>query len=179
MQRCALRQEGRTTRPQGEQKTGKLRFKVAGIEYEYDGDPIDLVPFIQQLQTLAGNFDASQTKLTVETPSTLTAVVPPAQSKFAEHGKLDVPSKPDMLVKRYIMSKPDYRHTLFEVQNHFFGRTFKSRGQTQRMYHRTAKQVRKIRKEIETEERGVFEEVFAEGGVKQFVFRKKADISLA
>ncbi len=154
-------------------RTGKLKFRYKGFEYEYDGDPLDLLPFIQQLQSLGGEPDASQTKLTPETQSTSSKVVSPSEIEFAEQDQIDYPTMPDETVKQYIMSKPAYQHNLFEIQEHFYQRTFKSRGETQRMYHRTAKQLRKIRKEIASEQQGKFIEAFGEGGIKRFMFKKE------
>lgn len=152
---------------------GKLRFTFAGIEYEWEGDPIAIVPFIQQLSRSIGKYDSSQMKLVSEHASTLTARTPRPQSKFTKQGKVDYPPISDEDVKQYILSKPDYRHTLFEVQMSFYNRIFKSRRETQLMYHRTAKQLRRIRNEIATEQKGKFQEILVEGGVKQFVFKRE------
>lgn len=152
---------------------GKLKFKIAGVEYEYEGDLMEIIPFIQRV---SGYLSSSQTRLASEA-QLATATL--SQSQLTKRGALDLPLPSDESVKRYILDKPDFRHTLFDVQAHFFGTKFKSRGESRRMYHRTAKQLRKIRKEIEEEHKGDFQEIFAEGGVKQFIFRKRADISVA
>lgn len=44
------------------------------------------------------------------------------------------------------------------------------------MYHKTARQVRKIRKKIEKETGGKFDATIGEGGVKEFFFKKKPEV---
>ncbi len=86
---------------------------------------------------------------------------------------VDMPAHPDDKVIDYITSKPDFSHDLLEVQRFFFGQVFKSRGKTKRMYHRTARQLRMVRKIIESRYEGVFVSRLGSDGVKRFVFKKQ------
>jgi hypothetical protein len=151
---------------------GKLIFKIHGIEFEYIGEPLEIERFIQRLVAGAIQLSPSQTRLTPETDKLLTSH---PQVTFSETSKLKRSLPSDKEVKKYIMSKPMFKHTLFDIQEFFFGTKFKSRGETKTMYHKTARQVRGIRKEIEREYGGEFKEAFAEGGIKEFVFKKNPD----
>lgn len=59
-------------------------------------------------------------------------------------------------VKAFILSQPEYRHTTFEVEKHFFGRTFKARGVSEGLYHEFLHITTEARRQIEREHNGKF-----------------------
>lgn len=150
----------------------KLKFKKGGIEFELIGEPWEIESFVQRIFSSEAQIAPSQRRLTPKTVLTEPGPYPLSQSGFTKVGELKRELPTDRRVLRYVLSKPNFGHNLFEVQEEFFGARFKSRGETRHMYHKTARQLRRIRKKIETEEKGKFEEIFGEGGVKQFVFRR-------
>lgn len=143
-----------------------LKFTIKGVPFEYVGNQHEIIDFINGF--LGGSIVLpAQAKPT--TPS-LQSVTLKTEADVEE--MIDVPAPLDEEVERYITSKPDFSHNLFEVQRIFFGKTFTSRGNTKRMYHRTARQLRLIRKQIEKEYKGKFIEETGEHGLKQFTFKK-------
>lgn len=145
---------------------GKLIFKIHGIEFEYIGEPSEIERFIQRVVAGAEQFSSSQSRLTgIDSPLI-------SQAVFSATARLERQLPDDEYVKKFITSKRDFRHNLFEIQESLFGVKFKSRGETISMYHKTARQARRVRKDIEREYDGRFEETFGEGGVKEFVFKK-------
>ena len=47
--------------------------------------------------------------------------------------KKNLPSVADVVT--YTLSQEKYRHSTFDLMNHFFGRSFKARGVTEGLYH--------------------------------------------
>ncbi|HSV49929.1 MAG TPA: hypothetical protein VLH35_06395, partial [Candidatus Acidoferrales bacterium] len=84
---------------------------------------------------------------------------------------VDLPSNESLM--DYIMSKPDYTHDITDIQQHFFGRKFKSRGETQLMYHRMNRQLTEIRAQIEKNQDGIFNPFPIEKNLIQYVFKKR------
>lgn len=150
----------------------KLKFRIAGVDFEYDGDASDVERLIERLLRNTTRFTPSQTFLTTE-PLSAKTPLPTPQSELTSRGEIRLRLRPNEEIKQYILDKPRYRHNLFEVQTAFFGKTFKSRGETRHMYHKTARQLRQIRKQIEHEKRGKFKARLQEGGIKQFIFEEE------
>lgn len=93
---------------------------------------------------------------------------------------IDLPSPSDNEVKAYLLSKPSFSHDLFDVQEHFFGRRFVSRGSEARMYNRTIHQLRVVRRAIEEEKHGRFKETHGEiRGQKRYVFEQQLTLKVA
>ena len=86
---------------------GKLRFRIAGVDFEYEADPIEIQRLVQQLLGQAGQFVPSQTKLTVKPTETLTQSTR-SQIKLSKEGMLDYPLKPDEDIIKYIVKKPSF-----------------------------------------------------------------------
>lgn len=123
----------------------------------------------QEIVDFVNGFSDRAMELNIQTkPISLKA----KSQESRQEGMVDLPAIPDREVMEYIKSKPNFAHNLFEVQERFFGRRFTSRGNTKRMYHRTARQLRLIRPKIERQHKGKFEEEISEHGVKQFIFKK-------
>jgi hypothetical protein len=146
----------------------KLKFTIKGIEFEYEGEPLEVQTFFQRLM------NGQQIPMDKLSPHE----APLTQDKPSKRKIVDITLKPDTKIKEYIISKPNYKHTLFEIQEQFYGTKFKSRGETGRMYHKTSKQLKRVRKEIETEQKGKFQEVLGEDGTKRFTFEKSQQVTL-
>lgn len=136
----------------------RLRFTVKDIEFEYIGDQKDIIDFIRALWDT--QFGVTSLKEIATKPS-----VVPTKSLT------NLPS--DYEVLQYIIQKPDFKHTLFDVQEHFFGKQFKSRGPTMNMYIRTSTQLKRVHKKIEKEYTGKFESKIGKGRRKYYSFKKE------
>ena len=142
-----------------------LRFKIRDVEFEYVGDEDEIVSFVNRFLSVSAMLLGEPREVTpMATPSAIIG-------KESEES-VDLPIPSDKEVIAYIVSKPDFAHHLFEIQKHFYGRMFKSRGPTQRMYHRTARQLRAVRERIEKEYEGRFVEKLGSKGLKRFTFKK-------
>jgi hypothetical protein len=156
-------------------KMGVLKFKKGGIEFEYIGEPSEIEQLVQRLTTAATyNMPAQQhfpphTEAPQQT-NIVAKLEKPASSKTRRKTILPLPTNEE--VKKYIMSKPDFAHDIADVQQHFYGTNFKSRGDTQSMYFRTSRQVVEIRKQIEKEENGQFTPYAVEKNLMRYVFKK-------
>lgn len=144
-----------------------LRFKIKGVEFEYIGEEDEIVSFVNRFLSESIALPVESKQLSPTTPSVI----------FGTESKeiLDEPAPPDEDLIKYITSKPDFAHDLFEIQEHFFGMHFSSRDKkTQRMYHRTARQLRLVRQLIEKKYEGKFIETKGTRlrGLKRFVFKK-------
>ena len=139
-----------------------LKFKIKGVEFEYVGQEDEIISFINRFLGESITF-----------PVQAKQVSPTATQRTTQKEMIDYPSPPDKEIIEYITSKPNFSHNLFEIQNHFFGQTFKSRGPSKRMYHRTSRQMRLIRRTIEEQYNGKFIETKGPGkGLKRFIFKK-------
>jgi hypothetical protein len=166
---------------QGSDNMGVLRFKKGGIEFEYVGETTEIEGLINRLTTIEGANEPTQTRLINSASNNLA-------SSIAIHRKLveepvyprarirasAFPLFPDSDVKSYIKSKPEYRHNLLEIQEHFYGKTFKSRGDTAAMYHKTSRQLVEVRRQIEREENGVFAPESVTGNLLEYPFKRNA-----
>lgn len=142
-----------------------LKFTIKGVEFQYVGDQDEVVSFIKRFLSESVTLPAQAKQVSPKT-SIFTQRIGPEEI-------IDKPIPSDEKVIEYITSKPDFSHDLFDVQTYFFGITFKSRGKEQRMYHRTARQLRMVRQVIEKQHDGKFKAVKgAKRGLKRFVFKK-------
>jgi hypothetical protein len=147
-----------------------LKFKIRDVEFEYVGNEDEIVSFVNRFLSVSAMFLGEQ-KEAPQGAKPLTIIGTESEDL------VDLPKPADKEVIAYITSKPDFAHHLFEVQKHFYGRTFKSRGKAQRMYHRTARQLREIRKAIEKKYDGKFSKKLGSGGLKYFAFEKSPKVS--
>lgn len=110
----------------------------------------------------------------IPSPAEQTKLIEPQKDKrITEKTTINECLPPDVEVKQYLLSKPEYRHTLFDVQRHFFkDRAFISRGYTKKMYHKTFRQLQSVRAQIEKEQGGKFYTVIGENRVNEYVFEK-------
>jgi hypothetical protein len=90
-----------------------------------------------------------------------------------EESPIDVALKPDSDIISYVTSQPKFTHDLFSVQEHVYGRIFRSRGAGQKMYHKTRRQLGLVQKKIEEIHGGEFKKIEDPStGIKRFVFEK-------
>jgi hypothetical protein len=139
-----------------------LKFTIKGVEFEYIGEEAEIMSFINRFLGVSTTAPIQKT-LNVRKPH-----------RSIEHEPaIDLPLPSDEEVMNYILSKKDYIHDSREVQQHFFGQTFMSRGKWQRMYYKTTVQLRTVRETIEKQQKGKFEErPSGERNLKRFVFKK-------
>jgi len=148
-----------------------LKFAIKGIEFQYIGEQHEITNFINTF--LGQTMLPEHKELNVVRKTRLT-------TKDSEQGMIDLPLPQDADIIRYITSKDQYGYDLLEIQKHFFGKTFSSRGNGKRMYHRTARQLREIREAIEKQYKGKFEEVpSGKRNLKRFVFKPIQTAELA
>jgi hypothetical protein len=166
---------------------GTLKFKKGGMEFEYVGEPQEIEILINRLSGIDGANALTQTRLfttgaNTPTPSTVTIVsVPQRLSQTTAYTRarisaINLPLFPDVEVKAFLKTKSAYRHTLAEVQEHFFGKKFGSRGESASMYHRTSRQLVDVRRLIENEENGIFRPEDLGANVIEYTFVKKEQI---
>jgi hypothetical protein len=157
---------------------GTLKFKKGGMEFEYVEEPQEIEILINRLAGIETTNTPAQKKLFNGTENVQTVVSAPMRLSSvpvytrARISVINLPLFPDDEVKAYIKSKPEYRHTLAEIQERFFGKAFKSRGDTSSMYHRTSRQLVDVRRLIEREENGYFDPQDLGGNVIEYQFKK-------
>jgi len=139
-----------------------LRFKIKDIVFEYIGEHKDMIQFIQEL--MASPFDI-----------TVTPIQPQEAHKISTK-EMSLPSNEDVLA--YIVSRPNYQHTLYDVQKHFFGRAFITTDkETLGMYFKTMKQVKEVRNEIEKRYHGKFEKKRGKGRLDYYTFKQEEKLT--
>ena len=145
----------------------KLRFKIQGVEFEYVGDDYEIERFIHRLLTRGLPMSPTQTLLpeSKSIPTTTQPVYIPSPDE-----QIDLETPPDSEIADYIMSKQNYAHEIFEVQDHYFGKTFPSRGNTRRIYQRTAEQLRRVRRKIAETQNGTWKSILGAGRRKRWKF---------
>lgn len=150
----------------------KLRIKIGEAELEFEGDIMEVdalsQPTINKILKL-GPYPI-QTQLAIETKP----IVGKQTVSLSERLPFKLPSYQE--IKEYILSRPNYEHTLHDVHMQLCGRPLVSHGETKSMYHAVAHQARRARKEIEMEQKGTFHEVVLDTkhNVKQYIFKKDA-----
>lgn len=76
-------------------------------------------------------------------------------------------------VKKYILTQPNFAHTLFDLQNHFYGKEFHPSDRTEKeMYHKTFRQAARVRSKIEIEKGGTFIVNVGKNRKNEYVFLK-------
>lgn len=144
---------------------GSLKFRIKGVEFQYDGEPEELMAFINRF--LSENEESHEyvaPKFPRKEKAKMENIEP---IKIAN---LPLPNDADIV--KYITSKPNFTHDLLEIQRKFYGKIFSSRGKEQRMYHKTARQLRAIREIIERQYKGEFiDEPAGQRNLKRFSFK--------
>jgi hypothetical protein len=156
----------------------KLTFTYKGRQWQLEGEDQQIINFLSSFPE--GTLElGAQTETSFDPPRLQSHSRTPHKST-AKTAMIEQPLRSDEEVKQYLLSRPDYNHVLFEVQQHFFKRTFTSRGEESRMYHRTIRQLREVRQAIAKERHGEFREVKGNiRGQKRYVFEPLPSISIA
>jgi hypothetical protein len=140
-----------------------LKFRFEGLDFEYIGSNDEIRDFIH---TFIGQ--------TMNAPEHKEMKARKARLVFEEDGEdvINVPLLPDEKVMEFLESKDEFTHDLTDVQKALYGRVFSSRGNGQRMYHRTANQLRVVREKLEKKHRGKFEPMpTGIRNLKKYVFK--------
>lgn len=143
---------------------GKVRVTLGkDFVVEYEADTLeDALKFFDHVYSRKGHageaFETRAERELIETP-------------LQEPQKLKFPPKEE--IKNYILGKPDFEHTSREIQEHFFGFTFTSRGEYKREFLRLAELLRQVRREIAQKHNGTWQEDwhYGDGKNKYKVFR--------
>lgn len=146
-----------------------LKFKIKDFEFEYIGEHQDMIKFIQELMASPSNVNILAT---TPTKSLNPKFILPEHAE--KNLKITLPSNESVL--QYITSQPDYKHTLFAVQEHFFNQIFRSRGNTINAYMRTKTQLDRVHKEIEKQFNGRFEKERGKKRLFCYTFKKASGL---
>ncbi len=143
---------------------GKVRVTLGkDFVFEYEVDTLeDALRFFDHVYSRKGHIGKGYTAR---------AEREPIEKPQRELHKLKFPSKEE--IKNYILGKPDFEHTSREIQEHFFGFTFTSRGEYKRDFLRLAELLRQVRREIAQEHDGIWYEEwhYRDGKDKYKVFK--------
>jgi hypothetical protein len=120
----------------------KLRFKMGGMEFESEGSIEEIKELIARL--VAEGYRTE--RISEGEKESLKEYIPDQET----------------LVK-FILSKPNFEHNLFEVAEHFFGRKITSSGLDARRYNALYRRLERARKKIERDYGGHFEAVWTRG----------------
>ena len=112
----------------------KLRFKIKGTEIECEGTVEEIGKIISGF--IGGNFE----------------VLGLGEEEI--NLKEKIPTQETLI--NYIVSKPNFEHNIFEIQEHFFGRKFSSHGVDEKKYNALYRRLVRVRKKIEEEYGGRF-----------------------
>jgi len=119
----------------------KLRFRVGGMEFESEGSIDEIKELIAKLAA-----EGYRTEKISGERESLREFIPDQET-----------------LVRFILSKPNFEHNLFEVAEHFFGRRITSSGLDARRYNALYRRLERARKKIERDYGGHFEAVWARG----------------
>jgi len=155
---------------------GTLKFRKGEIEFEYSGEPEDIKRLIEGLTHPQSQIAEHAIHSSAGGHKELEAAEQPLFFQEKNRLLVDLPSSDE--IKKYILSHPDFAHDIMDVQRHFFGRTFKARGETQLMYHRTNKQLREVRAQIEREQNGYFAPFPIEKNLIKYIFKKNTALEV-
>ena len=124
------------------------------ITFYIDGNPVKFEGTVQEVTDFLKSVETQKISLT------------PSDKESAKLQKLDEEKNEIRRVRKnlpsveqvadYILSQPNYKHSTFGIQEHFFGRTFKARGPTESLYHDFLHLATDARKFIEKKHRGSF-----------------------
>lgn len=142
-----------------------LKFRFEGLDFEYVGNNDEIRDFIHTFLGQTMHLPEHQT-VTVTRKSRMVI------KEKEEEGLINVPLPSDDKVMEFIQSKQNFAHNIEEMQKQFFGKTFSSRGNSQRMYHRTARQLGIVREKLEKRFEGKFvSESTGVRNLRRYVFK--------
>lgn len=126
----------------------KLTFHIDGQPVEFEGTVEEVASFLKTIQTEKIQLDMSEDvkRLREEHAKEKTIV---------ENVKNNLPSVEDTTI--FILSQENYKHSTFDIMEHFFNRTFKARGVTEGLYHDFLRIATEARERIENKQDGEFE----------------------
>lgn len=155
----------------------KLTFTYKGVQWQLEGEDRQITSFLSSFPQETMELSNPKPMLIGRKPHSKAKV---SQETTEQIEMLDEPLHSAEEVKKYLLSQPNFSHDLFKVQEHFYGRRFSSRGEEQRMYYRTLKQLRVVRAAIAQELHGKFKEIKGEiRGQKRYVFESMQTVTLA
>jgi hypothetical protein len=135
-----------------------------GQPIEFDGTVQEVADFLKTISQQGIELDTSdETKKHREEIAKEKVVV--------EEVKKNLPSVEDVVT--YILSQKKYRHSTFNIMNHFFGRTFKARGITEGLYHDFLRLATNSREIILSEKGGNFRNHLEKGRHKRYEWTKE------
>lgn len=138
----------------------KLKFKIKDHDVECDGTVEEIQKLLSSL--IRGD---SEIRLGRQRPEINLKEKIPAQEKLIN----------------YIISKPNFEHNIFEIQEYFFGKHFGSRGDDGKQYNALYRRLVRVREKIEKDYNGKFQGEWsqtADGELyKIFRFVKKPEVT--
>jgi hypothetical protein len=149
-----------------------LKFRFEGLDFEYVGNNDEIRDFIHTFLGQTMHLPEHQT-------ATITRNSRIVIKEKEDEGLINVPLPSDEMVMDFLESKKDFAHNIEEIQAHFFGKTFGSRGNSQRMYHRTARQLSMVREKLEKQFEGKFmSESTGVRNLRRYVFKPSQKVLL-
>lgn len=142
----------------------KLSFFIDGHPVEFEGTVEEVANFLKIVQK-------ERIPLTTSEQERKKLQILAEEKATVKKAKQKMPSVKE--VKAYILSQPNYRHSTFKIQKHFFGRTFKARGVSEGLYHDFLTLATEARHQIEREQRGHFEYSLKLGRHKVYRWKPK------
>ena len=127
-----------------------LKFRFEGLDFEYVGNNAEIKDFIH-------SFIGQTMHLPEHEEARITRKSRIVIKEKADADTINVPLPSDEAIMQSIESKKDFAHDITDFQKEFFGKVFSSRGNEQRMYHRTARQLKIVREKLEQKHQGKFE----------------------
>ncbi|MHC1586269.1 MAG: hypothetical protein ACXQTV_01840 [Candidatus Hecatellaceae archaeon] len=129
----------------------KLRFRIGNMEFVGEGSVEEIKELIARLAA-----EGYRTERLEESRPKLKEYIPDQETLI-----------------RYILSKPNFEHNLFEVAEHFLGRRLSSSGPDAKTYNALYRRLERVRRKIEVDYGGKFEAVWVhgKGGELYKVFR--------
>ena len=126
----------------------KLTFYIDGQPVEFEGTVEEVANFLKIIQTekiqLAMSDDMKRKREELA-----------REKAEVKNVKNNLPSVEDTV--GFILSQESFKHSTFDIMEHFFSRTFKARGVTEGLYHDFLRIATESRERIENDQDGVFE----------------------
>ncbi len=132
----------------------KVKFNLDTGEVEAEGYPDEIAVLLKTMRSDKTGQKQAATSGTTETDSRIPSLINASMRKEVEEIKSKMPTVQDIV--NVMRSQQDYSHNISDLQQHFFGREFKSRNDTTAVWHRFRNLVDSARAEIEKEEQGKF-----------------------
>ena len=146
--------------------TPKIRFYIEGQPIEFEGTVQEVAEFLKTVNKEKIILDTSE-----ETKQQRAEIA--KEKAIVEEVKKNLPSV--QKVVEFISSQDDFRHSTFDIMNHFFNRTFKARGITEGLYHDFLKLATEARNQILSEKGGIFSHHLELGRHKIYEWRQESE----